>query len=104
MFLPRVGAIQSFIFVFVGLHIQRRRGGMVSHFMCAVAVPPEIPGDKPRIFHSFCKVILPLSLSLPPPSFPFCSFLPSLPLGWLRVHSQRVEGPQFKTKPSLAKI
>ena len=34
----------------------QRRAGMVSHFMCAVAVAPEIPGDKPSLFHSFCKV------------------------------------------------
>ncbi|XP_041359150.1 DNA ligase 4-like [Gigantopelta aegis] len=31
------------------------RGGMMSHFLCAVAVPPE-DGEKPSVFHSFCKV------------------------------------------------
>ena len=29
---------------------------MISHFMCGVAVPPEMPGERPKIFHSFCKV------------------------------------------------
>ena len=29
---------------------------MISHFMCGVAVPPETPGERPKIFHSFCKV------------------------------------------------
>eukprot|EP00731_Ephydatia_muelleri_P033439 Em0029g45a len=29
---------------------------MISHFMCGVAVPPENPGDRPSVFHSFCKV------------------------------------------------
>ncbi|XP_065897200.1 DNA ligase 4-like isoform X2 [Dysidea avara] len=32
------------------------RAGMVSHFMCAVAVPTETPGAHPTEFHSFCKV------------------------------------------------
>lgn len=31
------------------------RSGMMSHFLCAVAVPPE-EGEEPKIFHSFCKV------------------------------------------------
>ncbi|XP_007891664.1 DNA ligase 4 [Callorhinchus milii] len=31
------------------------RGGMVSHFLCAVAEPPS-PGDKPSVFHSLCRV------------------------------------------------
>ncbi|XP_050403534.1 DNA ligase 4 [Patella vulgata] len=31
------------------------RSGMMSHFMCAVAVPGE-DGEKPTVFHSFCKV------------------------------------------------
>lgn len=31
------------------------RSGMMSHFLCAVAVPPE-EGEEPQIFHSFCKV------------------------------------------------
>jgi ATP-dependent DNA ligase len=31
------------------------RGGMISHFMCGVAQPPEDGGD-PKVFHSFCKV------------------------------------------------
>lgn len=34
----------------------QRRAGMVSHFMCAVAVPPNTPGERPSLFHSFCKV------------------------------------------------
>ncbi|PFX16725.1 DNA ligase 4 [Stylophora pistillata] len=33
-----------------------RRSGMTSHFMCAVAVPSNIPGEHPKVFHSFCKV------------------------------------------------
>ena len=32
------------------------RAGMMSHFLCAVAVPPET-GGKPSRFHSFCKVL-----------------------------------------------
>lgn len=31
------------------------RRQMLSHFLCAVAVPPE-DGEKPTQFHSFCKV------------------------------------------------
>ncbi|XP_071117642.1 DNA ligase 4-like [Haliotis cracherodii] len=31
------------------------RGGMMSHFLCGVAVPSE-DGGEPEIFHSFCKV------------------------------------------------
>ncbi|XP_005097120.1 DNA ligase 4 [Aplysia californica] len=31
------------------------RGGMMSHFLCAVAVPPA-EGEEPTVFHSFCKV------------------------------------------------
>lgn len=33
-----------------------RRSGMTSHFMCAVAVPSNVPGEHPKVFHSFCKV------------------------------------------------
>jgi len=33
-----------------------RRGGMISHFLCAVAVPPQNAHNHPSIFHSFCKV------------------------------------------------
>jgi DNA ligase-4 len=32
------------------------RSGMMSHFLCAVAVPAE-EGEEPKIFHSFCKVL-----------------------------------------------
>ena len=32
-----------------------RGAGMMTHFLCAVAVPPE-QGDKPTLFHSFCRV------------------------------------------------
>lgn len=28
----------------------------MSHFLCAVAVPPSTPGERPSVFHSFCKV------------------------------------------------
>lgn len=35
---------------------QGHRSGMVSHFMCAVAVPEETAGKRPSVFHSFCKV------------------------------------------------
>lgn len=31
------------------------RAGMMSHFLCAVSVPPS-SGDKPELFYSFCKV------------------------------------------------
>ena len=31
------------------------RAGLMSHFLCAVAVPP-LQGEKPTLFHSFCKV------------------------------------------------
>ena len=34
----------------------QRRAGMISHFMCGVAIPPETAGERPKIFHSFCKV------------------------------------------------
>ncbi|KAK2560071.1 DNA ligase 4 [Acropora cervicornis] len=30
--------------------------GMISHFMCALAVSSSIPGQHPSVFHSFCKV------------------------------------------------
>lgn len=36
--------------------IGKRRGGLVSHFMCAVAVPSGTPDGDPKVFHSFCKV------------------------------------------------
>ena len=36
----------------------QRRSGMTSHFMCAVAVPSNVPGEHPKVFHSFCKVTL----------------------------------------------
>lgn len=42
------------------------RSGMMSHFLCALAVPEE-DGSHPTVFHSFCKV-LQLFLLL------FCSF------------------------------
>uniref|UniRef100_A0A1A8MNP4 DNA ligase n=4 Tax=Nothobranchius pienaari TaxID=704102 RepID=A0A1A8MNP4_9TELE len=32
-----------------------RRGGMMSHFLCAIAEAPK-PGEKPSVFHSFCRV------------------------------------------------
>ena len=32
------------------------RAGMMSHFMCAVAVPPK-EGTEPKLFYSFCKVM-----------------------------------------------
>ncbi|XP_043927269.1 DNA ligase 4 [Protopterus annectens] len=31
------------------------RGGMMSHFLCAVAETP-LPGEKPSVFHSLCRV------------------------------------------------
>ncbi|XP_029460405.1 DNA ligase 4 [Rhinatrema bivittatum] len=31
------------------------RGGMMSHFLCAVAAPP-LAGEKPSVFHSICRV------------------------------------------------
>ncbi|XP_031573134.1 DNA ligase 4-like [Actinia tenebrosa] len=32
------------------------RSGMISHFLCAVAVPPDQKGQHPSQFYSFCKV------------------------------------------------
>ncbi|KAM9835850.1 DNA ligase 4 [Aulostomus maculatus] len=32
-----------------------RRGGMVSHFLCAVAEAPK-PGEKPSVFHTLCRI------------------------------------------------
>ncbi|KAM4602275.1 DNA ligase 4 [Polymixia lowei] len=32
-----------------------RRGGMMSHFLCAVAEAPR-PGEKPTIFHTICRI------------------------------------------------
>ena len=32
------------------------RAGMMSHFLCAVAIPPSNGTDKPELFYSFCKV------------------------------------------------
>lgn len=32
-----------------------QRGGMMSHFLCAVAETPE-PGEKPSVFHSVCRI------------------------------------------------
>ncbi|XP_029306842.1 DNA ligase 4 isoform X2 [Cottoperca gobio] len=32
-----------------------RRGGMVSHFLCAVAEAPK-PGEKPSVFHTICRI------------------------------------------------
>ncbi|XP_041473446.1 DNA ligase 4-like isoform X2 [Lytechinus variegatus] len=32
------------------------RAQLISHFLCAVAVPPSREGDHPKIFYSFCKV------------------------------------------------
>uniref|UniRef100_A0A3P9LD70 DNA ligase n=1 Tax=Oryzias latipes TaxID=8090 RepID=A0A3P9LD70_ORYLA len=32
-----------------------RRGGMMSHFLCAVAEAPK-PGEKPSVFHSLCRI------------------------------------------------
>ena len=29
---------------------------MISHFLCAIAVPPEHAGARPSVFHSFCRV------------------------------------------------
>ncbi|RDD46321.1 DNA ligase 4 [Trichoplax sp. H2] len=33
-----------------------RRGGLISHFLLGVAVPPENPSEHPKVFQSFCKV------------------------------------------------
>ncbi|XP_062270491.1 DNA ligase 4 [Scomber scombrus] len=32
-----------------------RRGGMMSHFLCAIAEAPK-HGEKPSVFHSFCRI------------------------------------------------
>lgn len=63
-----------------------RRAGLMSHFLCALAVPPEDPDDKPSVFHSFCRVrhkscTLKIHSDL---DSDICIFL-----GWLRVQSQR---------------
>ncbi|CAI8009872.1 DNA ligase 4 [Geodia barretti] len=44
------------VLIIGGYFGEGRRAGMVSHFLCGVAVPPGMPGDKPSIFQSFCKV------------------------------------------------
>ncbi|KAK7101253.1 DNA ligase 4-like [Littorina saxatilis] len=38
-----------------GFFGEGHRGGMMSHFLCGVAVPTE-DGSEPKVFHSFCKV------------------------------------------------
>jgi DNA ligase-4 len=32
-----------------------RRGGMMSHFLCAVAQAPS-PGEQPSVFHTLCRI------------------------------------------------
>ncbi|XP_064401547.1 DNA ligase 4-like isoform X2 [Halichondria panicea] len=32
------------------------RGKMISHFLCGVALPSVVPGGRPSVFQSFCKV------------------------------------------------
>ena len=49
------------LLVIGGYFVKGSRGsGMdrpaLTHFLCAVAVPPKEEGDKPEVFHSFCKV------------------------------------------------
>eukprot|EP00118_Oscarella_pearsei_P008725 m.46483 g.46483 ORF g.46483 m.46483 type:complete len:987 (+) comp33697_c0_seq3:313-3273(+) len=39
-----------------GYYGSGRRRGMISHFLCGVAVPPDTQGDYPEVFYSFCKV------------------------------------------------
>ncbi|XP_067842559.1 DNA ligase 4 [Heptranchias perlo] len=43
------------ILIIGGYFGKGHRGGMVSHFLCAVAEPPS-PGEKPSVFHSLCRV------------------------------------------------
>ena len=38
-----------------GFFGEGHRGGMMSHFLCGVAVPTK-DGSEPKVFHSFCKV------------------------------------------------
>ncbi|XP_025109281.1 DNA ligase 4-like isoform X2 [Pomacea canaliculata] len=38
-----------------GFFGEGHRGGMMSHFLCGVAVP-EANGEEPKVFYSFCKV------------------------------------------------
>lgn len=33
-----------------------KRGGMMSHFLCAVAEAPKAGESKPSVFHSFCRI------------------------------------------------
>lgn len=40
-----------------------RRAGLMSHFLCALAMPPGAGEDKPSIFHSFCRVRLSIFFS-----------------------------------------
>ena len=51
------------------------RSNLMSHFLCAVAVPPS-SGEKPTEFHTFCRVVClvkPSAVKLIPVEFPFQS-------------------------------
>nr|KAG5701196.1 hypothetical protein BaRGS_023305 [Batillaria attramentaria] len=43
------------ILIIGGFFGEGHRGGMMSHFLCGVAVPSQ-DGGEPKVFHSFCKV------------------------------------------------
>lgn len=45
-----------FMWNYFHFYFFQRRSGMISHFMCAVAVSSSTPGEHPKVFHSFCKV------------------------------------------------
>lgn len=34
----------------------QHRAGMISHFLCGVALSPDNPRDNPSVFYTFCKV------------------------------------------------
>lgn len=47
-----------------GFFGEGHRGGMMSHFLCGVAVP-EANGEEPKVFYSFCKVGTCKALDIP---------------------------------------
>lgn len=55
-----VGLMDELDLLIVGGYFgEGHRGGMMSHFLCGVAVPNE-DGGEPEVFHSFCKVYIKL--------------------------------------------
>jgi DNA ligase-4 len=44
------------VLIIGGYYGSGHRAGIVSHFLCGVATPPDNPRDRPSVFHTFCKV------------------------------------------------